>query len=172
MNAFAHEVPASEDGGAVSSRTQVLEAIVQLSDAGELPTRERIAQKTGLRMTTVDDRIKLLRAQGLIAAQRQCYRPTYSHGPARPLSVTTMDGGALVKIEWGDEVVTLTTSEAADLGRHLMGWATQSSALARVEQLGDDLLRMSARLRHVEGSNQALRKKLKMDARQQALGFE
>jgi len=155
----------------VSTRTLVLEAIVQLHDAGQEPTRERIAQCTGLRLTTVDDRIKLLRGQGLIAAKRQCYRPTYSHGPARPVSVTAIDG-YLVKIEYGDEVYTLTTTEAGNLGRQLMGWAVQSQALGRVEQLSDSLLRMAERVRHLENSNQALRKRLYEDKCQQSLGFE
>jgi len=154
-----------DDAGSVSSRTLVLEAIVQLHDAGESPTRERISQVTGLRMTTVDDRIKLLRGQGLVSARRQCYRPTYSHGPAQATTVTSLPDG-LVKLEWGDEVWSLTATEAASFGRQLMGWATQSSALARVEQLADDLLRCTARIRQLEEANRALRRKFKLDARQ------
>jgi hypothetical protein len=43
---------------------QVFEAIRPINDAGGEPTRERIVAMTGLKYTTVDDRIKVLRGEG------------------------------------------------------------------------------------------------------------
>ena len=43
---------------------QVFEAIRPINDAGGEPTRERIVAMTGLKPTTVDDRIKVLRGEG------------------------------------------------------------------------------------------------------------
>jgi|GEM_PF-2156129 len=154
---------------AVSSRTLVLETIVQLHDAGEEPSRIRIMQLTGLPLTTVDDRIKLLRAEGLIDLKRQCYRPTYSHGPARAISVTGLPDSGLVKIECGDALLEISQTEAACLGRQLIGWATQVSALNRVEELNDDLLRLAGRLRQLENTNAALRRKFSRENKQPQL---
>ena len=115
-----HKTPGGNpDTGAVEAvptLTQVYEAIRQLHEAGEEPTRDRIHKMTGLNLTTVDDRIKVLRGEGMIAAVKQCYRPVHQHGPARDVVIVHLnDGRTLVEI--GEHVLHLVRPEAARLAR-------------------------------------------------------
>ena len=43
---------------------------------------------TGLKPTTVDDRIKVLRGEGMISPLKQCYWPMHQHVAAQAVSCT------------------------------------------------------------------------------------
>ena len=150
---------------AVPTLTQVYEAIRQLHEAGEEPTRDRIQKMTGLNLTTVDDRIKVLRGEGMIAAVKQCYRPVHQHGPARDVVIVHLnDGRTLVEI--GEHVLHLVRPEAARLGQGLAGVALEHTALTRVTELQDQLLEEVARRRDLEREVKALKAQRRVDGRQ------
>lgn len=121
----------ARDGGVDLGTTEetptlmlVFEAIRQIHDAGGEPTRERIVAMTGLKPTTVDDRIKVLRGEGMISPLKQCYRPLHQHVAAQAVSCTAMADGVL-KIEKGDQLLTLVPAEARQLGSMLAGKALE-----------------------------------------------
>ena len=154
----------------VPTLMQVFEAIRSLNDGGVEPTRERIADVTRLKLTTIDDRIKVLRAEGMISAVKQCYRPTQVHAPARPVWVGRLPDG-IVKVEVGDEVSTYTPAEAGAVGCALMGYATETTALAKVTELQEMLLRITAENRELGREVKALKAELKADKKQAAMAF-
>lgn len=156
------------DTGAVESvptLTQVFEAIRQIHDAGGEPTRERIHQITGLKLSTVDDRIKVLRGEGMIAMAKQCYRPVHQHGPARAVTVTHLADGRSI-FEIGEHVIHLTRTEGGMVGQAYAGIAVEYTALARITELQDQLLEEVAKRRSLEREVRGLRSLSRQDHRQ------
>ena len=141
---------------AVPTLTQVYEAIRQLHEAGEEPTRDRIHKMTGLNLTTVDDRIKVLRGEGMISAVKQCYRPVHQHGPARAVTVTHLADGRSI-LEIGEHVVHFNRAEGAMVGQAYAGVALEHTALARVTELQDKLLDEVVKRRALEKEIRALK---------------
>jgi len=83
----------------------------------------------GLKLSTVDDNLKALKEDSLIwAPERGVYRPVAVHPPARAISKTILPGG-LIKLEIGDEVLTLTPQENRMLAELQAGAAAQVAAL-------------------------------------------
>ncbi|WFF79308.1 hypothetical protein [Delftia tsuruhatensis] len=150
---------------AVPTLTQVYEAIRQLHEAGEEPTRDRIHKMTGLNLTTVDDRIKVLRGEGMISAVKQCYRPVHQHGPARAVTVTHLtDRGSILEV--GEHVIHFTRTEGAMVGQAYAGLALEHTALARVTELQDQLLEEIIKRRVLERQFKSLKSKISQDTRQ------
>lgn len=153
---------------AVPTLTQVYEAIRQLHEAGEEPTRDRIHKMTGLNLTTVDDRIKVLRGEGMIAMAKQCYRPVHQHGPGRAVTITHLnDGGSILEI--GEYVIHLARPEASRIGQGFAGVALEHTALARVTELQDQLLEEVAKRRALEREVRALKNSKNKDNSQRDL---
>ncbi|HBK00676.1 MAG TPA: hypothetical protein DDZ62_12410 [Delftia acidovorans] len=150
---------------AVPTLTQVYEAIRQLHEAGEEPTRDRIQKMTGLNLTTVDDRIKVLRGEGMISAVKQCYRPVHQHGPGRAVTITHLNDGRSI-LEIGEYVIHLVRAEASRIGQGFAGVALEHTALARVTELQDQLLEEAARCRQLEREVKALKYLKRNDCRQ------
>lgn len=153
----------ARDGGVDLGATEetptlmlVFEAIRQIHDAGGEPTRERIVAMTGLKPTTVDDRIKVLRGEGMISPLKQCYRPLHQHVAAQAVSCTVMPNG-IYKIEKGDEVMTLVPAEARQLAPMLAGKALEASALERVQEMEVRMVEMAQQLREVQRRYKALK---------------
>lgn len=153
----------ARDGGVDLGTTEetptlmlVFEAIRQISDAGGEPTRERIVAITGLKPTTVDDRIKVLRGEGMISPHKQCYRPLHQHVAAQAVSCTVMPNG-VYKIEKGDEVMTLVPAEARQLAPMLAGKALEASALERVQEMEARMVEIGQQLRDVQRRYKALK---------------
>ena len=110
-------------------RQQVLEAVRDLHDQGLTITRASLIRATGLKTVTVDECLKDLKRKELIwSPERGVFRPTESHPPARPMSKTILPNG-LVKIEIGDEVLTLTPKENRMLAELQGGAAAQLAAI-------------------------------------------
>lgn len=142
-------------GERTSSLFRVFECIRALHERGIEPTRDAIAERTGLPLTTVDDRIKVLRTEGLISAQKQCYRPLVKHAPARPVSATVL-GDGMVKLDVGDAVLELTPAEAQAVGLVTQGFAMEAISLGKVAFLeatvnkqNEELRRLRSRLEDV-----------------------
>lgn len=139
-----------------SSLFRVFECIRSLDERGIEPTRDLIAQRTQLPLTTVDDRIKLLRTEGLISARKQCYRPLAQHAPARHVGVTVLADG-MVKLEAGDVAMDLTPTEAQRVGTLLQGHSGEDFNRGRVAVLEAQLAKHVAEMRKVQGLlNEAL----------------
>lgn len=156
------------DTGAVESvptLTQVFEAIRQIHDAGGEPTRERIHQITGLKLSTVDDRIKVLRGEGMIAMAKQCYRPVHAHAPARDVIIAHLNNG-MTMLEVGPYVLHLVPAEAHRIAQALAGKAMEYTALERFQELQGQLLEEAARRRELEREVKALKSHRRVDIRQ------
>ena len=167
----------ARDGGVDLGTTEetptlmlVFEAIRQIHDAGGEPTRERIVTMTGLKPTTVDDRIKVLRGEGMISPHKQCYRPLHQHVAAQAVSCTVMTNGAY-KIEKGDEVMMLVPAEARMLAPLLAGKALEASALERVQEMEARMMEMAQQLKEVDRRYKALKAVKSESGAQQTLAL-
>lgn len=120
----------------------VLEAVQDLHAQEQVVTRETLAELTGLKLTTIDDRLGVLVDEGdIVRVQRGVFVPAVRHAPARPMSKTVMPDGT-VKIEIGDEVLSLTPREDRMLAGLQAGAATQLAAV----ELGHQAARLNAEL--------------------------
>lgn len=123
--------------GRLSSRVQVLDAVCELYDQ-ELPvTTAAIMRATGLKPVTVADCIKELKERGEIwTPERGVYRPVMKHPPARAVSRTTLPDGS-VKLEVGDDVLTLTPRESRMVGEAMGGSAAMLVAIESANQMAE-----------------------------------
>lgn len=125
-----------------STTALVLEAVQDLHAQEQIVTRETLAELTGLKLSVIDDRLGTLADDGaILRVQRGVYVPAPQHPPARPMSKTVMPDG-MVKIEIGDEVLTLTPREDRMLGGLQAGAAAQLSAI----ETGHQTARLNAEL--------------------------
>ncbi len=112
-----------------STTALVLEAVQDLHALEQIVTRETLTELTGLKLSVVDDRLGTLADDGaVLRVQRGVYVPAPQHPPARPMSKTVMPDG-MVKIEIGDEVLTLTPREDRALANLMAGAAAQAVAI-------------------------------------------
>ena len=112
-----------------STTALVLEAVQDLHAQEQIVTRETLAELSGLKLSVIDDRLGTLADDGaILRVQRGVYVPAPQHPPARPMSKTVMPDG-IVKIEIGDEVLTLTPREDRALANLMAGAAAQAAAI-------------------------------------------
>ena len=134
---------------AVPTLTLVFEAIRDMHNAGTEPTRERIVEMTGLPGTTVDDRIKRLRREGMITSEKARYEPVHKHAPARPVSLILADDG-IGKLEVGDDLMTLNPAELRKAGLLLQGFAGQAVSIGKYEELREEMQELARKNRKLE----------------------
>lgn len=124
------------------STQRALDAVRDLHAAGQIATREAVAELTGDRLSVVDDRLRVLADDKFIRRlARGAYMPMEQHPPPRAISKTLLPDGA-VKYEIGDEVLTLTPAEDRALSSLSAGAATQAAAIQTgmaTAELVDDL---------------------------------
>lgn len=112
-----------------NSTELVLEAIEDMHAQEQVVTREALVEHTGLKMTIVDDRIGVLIEDGRVHRVRSgVFVPAAKHPPTRAISKTVMPDG-LVKLEIGDDVLTLTPREDRALAALQAGVAVQFAAI-------------------------------------------
>jgi len=148
-----------------SSKETVLEAVRELAAQEQLVTRETLAEHTGLSMTVVDDRIAVLVDDGsVIRVQRGVFIPAPVWPAARPISKTILPDG-FVKIEIGDEVLTLTPRESRALGELTAAAGQQFAAIELGRQatevtadLANRLTTLRRRISALESDTRAARK--------------
>jgi alcohol dehydrogenase class IV len=134
----------------VSSTNIVLEALQDLHSQEQIVTREAIAVLTGLKEGVVDDRLKHLVNEGLAArVQRGVYVPVEQHPPARHISKTILPDGT-VKIDIGDQVLTLTPREDRMLANLQAGVTLQSASVELGHQTALMTGAMNSRLNRLE----------------------
>ena len=99
-----------------TQKQTVLEAVIDLHNKETPASRTTIAKLTGIKQTAVDECLKRLADDELI--YRLCsgvYAPVVQHPPARTIYKTMLPDGT-VKLDIGDDVLTLTPKEARTLG--------------------------------------------------------
>ena len=107
----------------------VREAVEDLHSMEQIATRETVAEQTGLKLSIIDDRLKALVLDGqMVRVQRGVYVPVTRHPEARPISKTLLPDGT-VKIDIGDDVLTLTPRENRMLADLLAGSVLSSAAI-------------------------------------------
>lgn len=108
---------------------QILDTVQELHNLEQIVTREAVREATGLALTTVDDRLATLVDRGDITRiGRGVFVPAVRHPPARPISKTVLPDGS-VKLEIGDDVLTLTPREDRILAKLQAGVAVELAAI-------------------------------------------
>lgn len=129
-------------GVEVTSTQRVYDAVIDLHRLEQIATRETVAELTGLKLAIVDDRLRaLVDDERLKRVLRGVYVPVETHPPARDISKTILSDGS-VKIEIGDEVLTLTPREDRMLASLMAGTSAQAIAIQTghtMAQLSSDL---------------------------------
>lgn len=129
-------------GVEVTSTQRVYDAVIDLHQLEQIATRETVAELTGLKLAIVDDRLRaLVDDERLKRVLRGVYVPVETHPPARDISKTILSDGS-VKIEIGDEVLTLTPREDRMLASLMAGTSAQAIAIQTghtMAQLSSDL---------------------------------
>lgn len=114
---------------AIPSTQRVFEAVRELRAQEQIATRETVATLTGLKLSIVDDRLRTLVDDGkLKRLLRGIYELVETFPPARAISKTILSNG-IVKIEIGDELLTLTPGEDRTLALLQAGAAAQVAAI-------------------------------------------
>ena len=112
-----------------SSTQIVLDALHDLHQQEQVVTRETLHELTGLKLAIIDDRIGALIEEGLaIRVQRGVFVPAEVHPPARVMSKTVLPDGT-VKIDIGDQVLTLTPKEDRMLAALQAGGVMQAASI-------------------------------------------
>lgn len=120
----------------------VLGAIEDLHAREQIVTREILAELTGLKLTTIDDRLGHLVDTGKIRrVQRGVFVPLEQHRPARPISRTLCPDGTTV-LEVGDTVMILSPRESRMIGELMAGSSHQYAAI----EIGHETARLNAAL--------------------------
>lgn len=115
---------------ASTSAQRIYDAVCELHALEQVATRETVAELTSLKLGIVDDRLRALLDDGRVKrVLRGVYVPVEVHPPARSISKTVLTDG-MVKIEIGDEVLTLTPREDRALAMLQAGAAMQVLGIA------------------------------------------
>ncbi len=123
-----------------STADMVLEAMQDLHAREQIVTRETLAEITGLKLTTIDDRLGYLLDNGRIRrVQRGVFVPLEQHKPARPISRTLCPDGTTV-LEIGDTVMILSPRESRMIGELMAGSSQQYTAI----EIGHETARLNA----------------------------
>ena len=144
-----------------TTKQQMLDAIHDLHNAEQLVTREALQEVTGLKLTIIDDRVATLVDEGAVIRKgRGVFVPAIQHPPARPISKTVMPDG-MVKIEIGDDVISLTPREDRTLASIQAGTAVQFAAIETGKELSTlvaalrtRVAKLEAQLREAKGDKQ------------------
>lgn len=123
-----------------STAEVVMGAIEDLHAREQIVTREILAELTGLKLTTIDDRLGHLVDTGKIRrVQRGVFVPLEQHLPARPISRTLCPDGTTV-LEVGDTVMILSPRESRMIGELMAGSSQQYAAI----EIGHEAARLNA----------------------------
>ncbi len=138
-----------------TTKQQILDAVQDLHNTEQMVTREALRELTGLALTIIDDRLATLVDDGaLIRKSRGVFVPAILHPPARPISKTVMPDG-LVKIEIGDEVLTLTPREDRTLAGVQAGAALQYLGIDTEQTVIQALADLRLKVRELERSSKS-----------------
>ena len=118
----------------VTSTDRIYDAVRDLRSLEQIATRETVAELTGLKLSVVDDRLRALVDDGkLKRLLRGIYELVEAYPASRAISKTIV-GNGYVKIEIGDQLLTLTPSEDRDLAMLQAGAAGQAVLINSTNQ--------------------------------------
>ena len=110
----------------ITSTDRIYDAVRELRSLEQIATRETVAELSGLKLSVVDDRLRTLVDDGkLKRLLRGVYELVEAYPPARPMSKTVV-GDGYVKIEIGDQMITLSPAEDRILAMLQAGAACQA----------------------------------------------
>ena len=140
-----------EQGCAKKSTAEiVLEAVQDIHAREQIVTRETLAELTGMKLTTIDDRLGYLLDNGKIRrVQRGVFVPMEQHKPARLITRTLLPDGTTV-LEIGDTVMQLTPRESRVLGELMAGSGQQYAAIQIGHEAEFMAATLSAKVRRLE----------------------
>lgn len=142
----------------------VLEAVQDLHSQQQVVTREVLAEITGLKLVTIDDRLKVLVDREQVARiGRGVFVPVAQHPEARLVSKMVLPDGT-VKIDIGDDhTLTLTPRENRLLGELMAGAGHQMAAIELGNQAALLAAELAGKVRKLERELTALRAKVDPD---------
>jgi hypothetical protein len=133
---------------------RVLEAVVNMHAQEQIVTRETLSELTGLKMSTIDERLAFLTNNGKIRrVQRGVYVPVEQHPPSRPITRTLLPDGTTV-LEIGDEVLHINPREARMIGELMSGSGVQYAAIQLGQQMQEVASDLATRVRRLEHGKQ------------------
>ena len=103
-----------------TNRAKVYQAVKDLDDHGRKPTKEAVADMTGLAPASVHDAFDALYDCGLIRRVYDGVWEPVDQTPDRIISASALPQGR-VKIEIGDDIVTIGPREHLALAKLLVG---------------------------------------------------
>lgn len=110
-----------------NSTDAIFDAVVDLHNNEQIVTRTTLAAMLDLKIGIIDDRLSyLVDIEKIMRVERGVYVPVIQHPVSRIMSKMVLPDGT-VKIEIGDEVLTLTPKEARTLGNLVVAEAMQYS---------------------------------------------
>lgn len=134
------------------SGQMVMDAIIDLHNMEQVVTKEVVAEKTGIKMSTLEWHFDALVADERIRRVRAgVYVPIVASRPARPITRSVLTDGTSV-LEIGERVEILTPREARMLGELFHGSANHYASIQLSAEVGianahNDVLLKEARLR-------------------------
>lgn len=135
-----------------SSRDIVLEAIMELTDSEMSSKTPDLVRVTGLSFSVVNDSVKVLKQRGQIYSDNGAFFVCSEHQPAQPVYHTAMPDG-IIKLEKGDQILTLNPREARAVARTMGGIVEQAASIVlhhRQDELQAQLRRMQRQVEKVE----------------------
>ncbi len=143
-----------------STTDQVYAAVQELREQEQIATRDTVATLTGLKMTIVDDRLRTLVDEGRLRRLiRGVYELVQAYPPPRPMFFGILADG-FVKLEVGEDVLTLSPQEARRIARGLSGMAEDARMLESTREHMFMVQDVAARVeKHRNILNQLLRAK-------------
>ena len=110
-----------------NSTDVIFDAVVDLHNNEQIVTRTTLAAILDVKIGIIDDRLSyLVDTDRIMRVERGVYVPVIQHATSRIMSKMVLPDGT-VKIEIGDEVLTLTPKEARTLGNLVVAEAMQYS---------------------------------------------
>lgn len=110
-----------------NSTDAIFDAVVDLYNNEQIVTRTTLAAILDLKIGIIDDRLSyLVDIEKIMRVERGVYVPVIQHPVSRIMSKMVLPDGT-VKIEIGDDVLTLTPKEARTLGNLVVAEAMQYS---------------------------------------------
>ena len=118
----------------IPSKVRVLDAVRDLRAVDQIATRESVSELTGLKLSIVDDRLRALVDDGMLKRLiRGVYELVEVYPEPREMSCTMLSSG-WVKLEMGNEVFTMTPTEARRASRALGGFSEDARVIENGRQ--------------------------------------
>ena len=164
-------IVATSDLSSQSSTGRVLEAVQELHALEQIVTREALIELLDLPATTIDDRVGTLVNAGMIVrVRRGIYAPAEVHDAARVISKTILPCGT-VKIDIGDDVLTLTPKEDRMLAAMLAGVAMQAVGIEQGRNVAMIAADLSLQVKSLRRELRAVKTALKGKGGDEPLGL-